>query len=75
MNDSIVVQVTEELATLPTDLQRQVLEFVWALKTSAQHGVSGKRLLRFAGIISPDDLQLMRETIETGCEQVDLNGW
>jgi hypothetical protein len=29
-------------------------------------------LLRFAGAIPSDDLQLMPEVIEQGCEQVDL---
>ncbi|WP_179197944.1 hypothetical protein [Nostoc sp. T09] len=36
---------------------------------------SDRPLLRFAGSIPPEDLQLMREAIEQDCEQVDINEW
>jgi hypothetical protein len=42
---------------------------------SVPRGVPGPQLLRFAGAISPDDLQLMRQAIEEGCERVDTNEW
>jgi len=71
----IVTKVVEQLETLPENLQRQVLVFVQALQRVAQPGVPGKRLLQFAGAIPMDDLQLMRQAIENGCEQVDLNEW
>jgi hypothetical protein len=75
MNNSIIIKVVEQMETLPTDLQQQVLEFVQALKTSTRRGVPGRRLLRFAGSIPVDDLKLMEQAIATGCEQVDLNEW
>lgn len=31
--------------------------------------------LKLAGTISQDDLRLMTEAIETGCERIDLNEW
>jgi hypothetical protein len=31
--------------------------------------------LVFAGSISSDELQLIREAIERDCEQVDVNEW
>lgn len=40
-----------------------------------QANESGQDWLRLAGTISLDDLQLMSEAIEAGCEQVDLNEW
>lgn len=75
MNTSIMDKVIEQLKTLPYGLQQRVLEFTRALALSAPRGVSGRQLLRFAGSIPPDDVQRMREAIEQGCEQVDVNEW
>ena len=74
MNASIIDEVVEQLKAMPQDLQWQVLEFARTLKVEIQ-GTPGRNLLPFAGSIPPDDLQLMREAIEQGCEQVDLNEW
>ena len=38
-------------------------------------GVSGKNLIKFAGKISEEDLQLMNEAIIEDCEKVDINEW
>lgn len=75
MSSVIKTKVIEQLDTLPENLQRQVLAFVQALQTAVRQGVPGKQLLGFAGAIPMDDLELMRQAIEDGCEQVDLNEW
>ena len=75
MSSTIKIKVIEQLETLPENLQRQVLAFVQALQTLARQGVPGQQLLQFAGAIPADDLALMRQAIENGCEQVDLNEW
>ncbi|MEP7134877.1 MAG: hypothetical protein ABI904_08090 [Chloroflexota bacterium] len=75
MNTSIVEKVIEQLKFLPQELQWRVLEFTRTLATSNPHGVAGVQLLRFAGTIPIGDIQVMRETIEQGCEQVDTNEW
>jgi len=75
MSNTVVGKVVEQLETLPENLQQQVLAFVEALRTAVQPGIPGKQLLRFVGTISLDDLQLMQQAVETGCGQVDLNGW
>ncbi len=36
-------------------------------------GVPGVELLKFAGLIESDELQLMSKAIETDCRKVDLN--
>ena len=69
MSDTIKTQVTEQLDTLPEQLQRQVLEFVQALQVFARRGVPGRQLLPFAGAIPWDDLETIRQTIEDGCER------
>jgi hypothetical protein len=75
MDTFIVEKVVEQLKVLPYELQWRVLEFTRALAISIPHGVPGQQLLRFAGAIPLDDLQLMRQAIEEGCEQVDAHEW
>jgi hypothetical protein len=75
MDISIVEKVVEQLKALPQELQWRVLEFTRALTVSAPHGVAGVQLLQFAGTIPLDDIKVMRQAIEQGCEQVDANEW
>ena len=75
MNISVIDEVIEQLRVMPQDLQGRVLEFARTLAQSQVRGTPGQQLLRFAGLIPLDDLQLMREAIEQGCEQVDSNEW
>ena len=67
--------VSKQLDNLSPDLQRQVLAFVQALAQSFPKGVSGKKLLRFSGILKPEDIQAMNQAIEAECERVDENEW
>ena len=77
MDASVVNEIVKKIKILPNDLQRQVLSFVDALQTqaSSSSGVSGELLLKFAGMISANDLNAMHEAIEAGCEQVDGSEW
>ncbi|WP_017306855.1 hypothetical protein [Spirulina subsalsa] len=73
MNISIIEQVVEQLKVMPQDLQGQVLEFARSLAKAKTQGTPGQELLRFAGCIPTDDLQLMREAIEQDCQGVDVD--
>lgn len=64
-------EVMEQLRDLPDDLKRKVLEFVRALRTPQQHGVPGRDLMAFSGVIPAEDLEAIRRAIEDGCERVD----
>jgi hypothetical protein len=75
MDTPIVDKIIEQLKTLPHELQWRVFEFTRALALSTPRGVPGQQLLHFAGTIPLDDVQLMREAIEQGCEQVDTDEW
>jgi hypothetical protein len=75
MNTPIIEQVVEQMKDLSQDMQWRVLEFTRALAISAPQGVPGSQLLQFAGAISPEDAKKMRDAIEQGCEQVDVNEW
>jgi hypothetical protein len=75
MNSAIRKKVIEQIDALPEVLQRQVLAYVEALRTEGRRGVRGEQLLEFAGAIPRQDLHLMQQAIEDGCEQVDANEW
>ena len=75
MNDYMIEQVVGQLRQLPEAMQRQVLSFTQMLQSSIPIGVPGRSLLTFAGTISAEDLQLMSEAIEEGCERVDSDEW
>lgn len=75
MSISVIDQVVQQLRAMPQPLQREVLEYARTLISSKVQGVSGQELLRFAGTIPIDDLQLMQGAINQDCEQVDLNEW
>lgn len=68
MNLSIIDKVIEQLKAMPQPLQWQILEFAKKLVNSEIRGTPGKQLLHLAGSIATDDLQLMREAIEGGCD-------
>ena len=75
MNDGLKTKILEQLGILPDEQQRLVLDFVRSLAKPKPVGVAGKELLSFAGTITKDDLHLMSQAIEEGCEKVDLNEW
>ena len=75
MSDVIINEVVQQLRTLPNNLQKEVLIFTRQLKRPAKMGVPGKNLLQFAGTFPPEDLDTMRQVIESDCNQVDLDEW
>ena len=75
MSVPIIDEVVEQLKVMPQPLQRQVLEFVRSLAKVESRGTPGHQLLRFAGSIPSDDLQLMHEAIEQDCGRVDVDEW
>jgi hypothetical protein len=75
MSIPLIDEVVEQLKVMPQPLQRQVLEFVRSLAKVEIQGTPGHQLLRFAGSIPSDDLQLMNEAIEQDCGQVDIDEW
>ncbi|MEQ8465818.1 MAG: hypothetical protein RIC07_19950 [Coleofasciculus sp. E1-EBD-02] len=75
MDTPILDKLIEQLKIMPQDLRWRVLEFARTISGSTIQGVPGRQLLRFAGSIPPDDVQLMRQAIEQDCEQLDLDEW
>jgi hypothetical protein len=68
-------EISDLLQRLPESEQQKVLEFARELADVRLHGVPGSDLISFGGAINPDDLQQMRDAIESGCEAVNLSEW
>jgi hypothetical protein len=68
-------EIIKRLDRLPFEIQIKILDLAEAAAPSTQKGVSGKKLLRFAGILNADDVTDMTQAIENGCEKVDINEW
>jgi len=51
------------------------LDFVRALVTKKRQATSGQALSQFAGTIAKEDLALITEAIDEGCEQVNPDEW
>lgn len=75
MDTSLEKDILEELDRLDPSQQLQVLHFVRALVLTRHAGVPGKDLLRFAGTIDAQDLAIMTQAIEEGCEKVNPDEW
>ncbi len=75
MSTTVIDEIIERLRALPHESRWRVLEFTRTLGLSAPHGVPGRQLLRFAGAIPLEDVKQMRQAIEQGCEQIDVNEW
>lgn len=75
MNPVFERELREQLDELAADQQRQVLDFARALAAKKRATVSGEALCRFGGAITKEDLGLIAQAIEEGCEQVNPDEW
>lgn len=75
VNGVLEKELHQQLGHLPFGQQRKVLDFAKALAFAHSRGVAGNNLLQFAGGIPPDDLKIISQTIEAGCEKVDTDEW
>lgn len=75
MSETLTHQLQHKINQLNPEQQMKVLEFVREFDSSSIKGTSGRELLRFAGSISRDDIDIIASEIETGCERVNPNEW
>jgi hypothetical protein len=73
MEHSLGKEILDQVDRLPFEKQRQVLEF--ARRLAAPEGTPAEVLFAFAGTIDPEDLKLMEQAIEEGCEQIETDDW
>jgi hypothetical protein len=75
MNPAIEKELRDQLDQLPAAQQRQVLDFARTLAAKKRQTASGRALSEFAGTIAKEDLALIAEAIDEGCEQVNPDEW
>ncbi len=76
MEKSTTIQeISQRLKVLPLEQQRKVLDFILELSDEPPKQYPGKNLLQFVGTISKEDLEIMKQAIEEGCEQIDESQW
>ena len=75
MNPALEKELRTYLDRLEAAQQQRVLDFARALASKKVPSVSGKALVRFAGVIEPDDLAIIGKAVEGGCEQVHSDEW
>ena len=76
MLDSLLQEELEkQMEQLPAGMQRRVLDFARSLAKPAPRGTPGRELLRFAGIMTPEEGKEFLQSIEEDCERIDPNDW
>ena len=79
MHSEIVLEAIRQITILPYSFQKRALQSIQELSKelalSTKTGVPGSTLLKYAGFIAPDDLQIMSEVIENDCNRVDADEW
>lgn len=68
---SLKEEIIELINDLPYDLQKKVFDYIDSLVQVEIRKISGKELLKYAGVIEKVDLSLINDAIEANCEQVD----
>lgn len=68
-------ELMHHLNRLPAAMQCQVLQFARALEMTTHTGVPGSSLISFAGCIPAEDLSVIAQAVEAGCERVDAHEW
>jgi len=76
MAQNIERELQEQVSKLRSEEQRRVLDFARSLAAASHsNGASGKSLLKYAGVIEPDDLAIIERAIDAGCETVNPDEW
>lgn len=66
-------QLLNYFHSLPSPEQTKVLKYLKSLLK--KRDLSNENLLNLAGSISSEDIGLMKDAIEKGCEKIDKNEW
>ena len=72
-NPTTIQEIVQRLDKLTPMQQRQILNSVLSFLGEPIRLSSGKNLLQFAGTISKEDLEIMKQTIEEGCGMASLS--
>ncbi len=68
MMDNLKTELLEQIEKLTPVQQKQVLDFALELTGELAKRYPGEKLLKLVGTISPEDLEIMKQTIEEDAE-------
>ena len=71
--ENLKQKLLEQIEKLTPLQQKQVLDFALELSGELSKRYPGKNLLQFAGTISKEDLEIMKQTIEEECGMASLS--
>jgi len=74
-NINISRQIISELNCLSPEQKKRVLDFTKNISKPSLRGVSGKKLLRFAGSMTGREALRLKKIIREGCENTDAANW
>lgn len=72
---TIQSELLRAVEQLPPPLQREVVNYAHSLVHPRPRGTPGRELLRFAGIMTPEEGKAMMDAIEEGCERIEADEW
>jgi hypothetical protein len=72
-NQDINTLILQSISKLDTFQQIKLFEFITALTGVKEK--NSQNIARYAGFISKEELNLMKQSIEEGCEKIDNNEW
>ena len=76
MVDTLVQnELLKQMEQLPAGMQRRVLDFARSLAKPTPRGTPGRELLRFAGIMTPEEGEEFLRAIEEDCERIEPDEW
>lgn len=68
-------EILSELEQLNIGKQKKVLDFIHSLNDGAPRGAAGKELLKFAGILTPEEGKELLKIIDKDCGEIDFSEW
>ncbi len=74
-NLTTIEEIAERLDKLTPMQQKHILNSILSYLGEPIRGTPIKEFLKFAGTIPSKDLEIMKQTIEEGCEQIDESEW
>ena len=75
LDAAIQNDLLKEVERLSPPLQRKVVNYAHSLAQPRPRGTPAKQLLKYAGILSPEEAKAMMDAIEEGCERIETNEW
>jgi len=68
IEEIIKTELLERMDKLTPTMQKRVVEYAQSLAESMPQGTSGLEILKFAGIMTPEESKEFLQTIEEDCE-------